>query len=115
LEKQILAHGNVANDETAKQMFRKSYVENKALSFFVNEYIKSIADDYAAKHNSIYAKAHADRTTELQEQFWVGVSELEQLGLLRINTSPELGWGALPASEYKLTDYGRMFVSVIKP
>jgi len=115
LEKQMYSNSNVANDEATMQRFRKSYIENKALSFFVDEYIKGIADDYAKDHDSIYAKAHADKTAELHEQFWIGVSELEQLGIIRTYTNPALGWSAIPTSEYRLTDYGSMFISVIKP
>jgi hypothetical protein len=81
----------------------------------MNEYITKIANEYATENESMYAKAQAERSKELRDQFGISISELEQLGLIRSYTNPGLGWDAVATSEYRLTDYGKMFTSVIKP
>lgn len=108
-------NSNVATDEESMERFRQNYVGNKPLSFFINEYIKKLADEYAREHSSLYAKAFGEKTDELQGQYWTIVSELEQLGLINTYIDRGLGWDAVQTSEYALTDYGKKFTSVIRP
>jgi hypothetical protein len=87
---------------------------NKPVNFFVEEYIKKQTErktqGYSGEKPLVEEQKIRD---QLREPFTVVMSELVQLGLATGN-HVTIGWGG-DEYFYNLTDYGRKFITVIKP
>lgn len=118
VDKSTRQNGNQNDTDHDRDYYYDIYTHNKPLSFFIDLHIEHLATKYAKKHPEIFAKANEQKQNELRENFSLGISELEQLGLIKSfnDFTGTLGWTKTgPTNEYNLTNYGRMFISVIKP
>lgn len=99
-----------------RSFYYNTYTRNKPLSFFVQRYIEGKVKK-AIKVDDGMSRAIAEQSkrAKFSEEMSIGVSELEQLGLIHSFTQGGLGWDDLPSNGYNLTHYGKMFMSVIKP
>ena len=87
---------------------------NKPINFFVEEYIKKQTEVKMRGYSGEEPLVEERKLKEqLREPFTTVMSELVQLGLATGN-HVTIGWSG-DEYFYNLTDYGRKFMSVVKP
>lgn len=109
---------NVRDEENKRDrsFYYDMYTKSKPLSFFIQQYIEGkVREAPRVGDDMSQAVADQEKRAEISGEMSIGVSELEQLGLVHSFTQGGLGWDDLPSNGYNLTHYGKMFVSVIKP
>ena len=113
-EKKFIEHGNA---ESERVRMLKVYTETEPLSTFVEEFIKNEAmkeqkEPYGEMHVSKLRKSEESRRNDIN----LIVSELTYLGIINQFKVGVGTWGAGGGQDaYNLSDYGKMFVSIIKP
>lgn len=103
-------------NERGRSFYFDMYTKSKPLSFFVQRYIeKKVQESVVVPDGESRAVAEQEKRTEISEDMSLGISELDQLGLIHSFTQGGVGWDSVPSGAYDLTHYGRTFISVIKP
>lgn len=119
MKKRATQNGADLSDEKVQKQYQKGYVDNKPLSYFIdNVYINDYVRQKINSKSENYLFEEDSLRTKLLQEVYLVVNELAQLGLLEkgVAMKPQ-GWDAVGQSEgyYNLTHFGKMFISVIKP
>lgn len=104
-------------DEANVKNMRKVYIDNEPLSTFVEVYIDNEVNKQMQKHKNseVPLEIESKIKGDIQDKLNLVIGELEQLGLVRSFSGQSLSWSGNTKVGYRLTHYGRMFLSVIKP
>jgi hypothetical protein len=103
-------------EDRERSFYFDMYTRGKPLSFFVQQYIGAqIKESVLIEDGESRAVAEQMKREALNSEMSLGISELEQLGLVHSFTEDIGGWSSMSSTAYSLTHYGRMFISVVKP
>jgi hypothetical protein len=113
VKRKMREHGNTTESKSMDEWV-DVYGTPKPINFFIEEYLKMTVVEKMSGYKGDKPLFEEDRLKkELREPFTLAESELEQLGLAVSNDTTS-GWSS-GSHFFGLTDYGKKFISIIKP